>query len=257
MGTPYTGAFFDELAGGAIRSARAIVPLVVDLVEPRSAIDVGCGTGAWLAVLVEHGIEDVVGVDGAYVDRAQLLIPPEKFVARDLSKPLAFDRRFDLALSLEVAEHLPAASAPTFVKALVELAPVVLFSAAIPGQGGLHHINERWPDYWASLFGEHGFEPVDAVRPRIWTNPRVEPWYAQNLLLFVSQDALTESRRLKAEADRNDRILALVHPRIFALYRPDSSPPAARDLVRQLRRAVWRTIRLAGMRWRRNQSSPP
>jgi SAM-dependent methyltransferase len=232
---------------GAMESAQAIVPLVIDLVQPRSVIDVGCGTATWLSVLHRHGVEDVLGVDGSYVDPAQLLIPAQDFIAHDLSDPIQLARRFDLALSLEVAEHLPAASAPTLVKSLVDLAPVVLFSAAIPGQGGIHHVNERWPDYWAALFAEHGFIPVDAVRPRIWTNLAVEPWYAQNMLLFVSRDALSRFPALKAEAERNDRILTLVHPRIFELYRPDSSPPSARALIKQLPRAVWRSLRSARM----------
>ena len=222
---PYTPAFFAALGDGAMRSARAIVPLVVDLVAPRSVVDVGCGTGAWLSVLCENGVADIVGIDGSYIDPQQLLIPAEKFVAHDLSQPLAIDRRFDLALSLEVAEHLPKASASGFVATLVDLAPIVLFSAAIPGQGGVHHVNERWQDYWAGLFAEHEFTSVDAIRPRIWTNAEVEPWYAQNILLFASADALRRFPTLKAEADRGDRILTLVHPRIFAVYASDPSPP--------------------------------
>ena len=202
MDTPYTPAFFDMLHDGAMSSARVIVPIVIELVKPRSVVDVGCGTGAWLSVLMENGVADVVGVDGSYIDRARLVIPSESFVTHDLSKPLELDRRFDLALSLEVAEHLPRASAPRFIATLVGLAPIVLFSAAIPGQGGTDHVNERWPDYWASLFAEHGFTPVDAIRPRIWTNAEVEPWYAQNILMFASRDALAESPPLKAEANR-------------------------------------------------------
>jgi SAM-dependent methyltransferase len=241
----YTTAYFGRLAEGARSSARAIVPIVVELVEPRSVVDVGCGTGVWLSVLRESGIADVVGVDGSYVDPAQLLIPTERFVAHDLTKPLRLDRTFDLALSLEVGEHLPPASAPTLVETLVGLAPVVLFSAAIPGQGGTHHVNERWPDYWASLFAEHGFSPVDAIRRRIWTNADVQPWYAQNTLLFLSQDVLTQHSRLKDEADHDGRILTLVHPRIFAMYRPKSSLQTARELVRQLPSAARRSIRSA------------
>src|SRR5438067_13185059 len=101
---------------GAVQSARRIVPLVIELVRPRSVVDICCGTGGWLSVLIDHGVDDVVGVDGAYVDPARLLIPTERFIAHDLEKPLELSRRFELALSLEVAEHLPASSASVLVK---------------------------------------------------------------------------------------------------------------------------------------------
>lgn len=47
-------------------------------------------------------INDVVGVDGAYVDDAWLAIPSEQFVKCDLSQSFALQRRFDLVQSLEV-----------------------------------------------------------------------------------------------------------------------------------------------------------
>ena len=64
---------------------------------------------------------------------------------RDLAQPLQIDRRFDLALSLEVAEHLPPECGSEFVQTLTDLSSVILFSAAIPFQGGTDHLNEQWP----------------------------------------------------------------------------------------------------------------
>ena len=235
----YTDAYFAMHESGAVRSARAIVPLVIDLIHPRSVVDVGCGTGAWLSVVIDSGVDDVLGVDGAYVDPARLLIPAERFVAHDLETPLELGRRFELALSLEVAEHLPASSGSVHIKSLVDLAPVVLFSAAVPGQGGIGHVNEQWQDYWAGLFAEHNYVPVDAIRPVIWKRQEVEPWYAQNVLLYVARDVLAQFPRLEAEAGRNDRLLRVVHPEIFAIYRPAPVPGTA-DLIRELARALRR-----------------
>jgi SAM-dependent methyltransferase len=132
----YGPAFFDAHRDGARHSARAIVPLVLRLVRAGSVIDVGCGQGTWLAVFAEHGAADVTGVDGDSVDRDRLEIPADRFRGHDLARPLSVGRTFDLAVSLEVAEHLPAASADDFVASLAHLAPVVLFSAAAPYQGG-------------------------------------------------------------------------------------------------------------------------
>lgn len=178
----YNSKFYRQLAS-AQESARDILPLVLDVVKPASVIDIGCGTGNWLLVAHELGVRDILGIDGPWV-KAQLAIPPENFVEHDLSTPLKLDRRFDLALSLEVAEHLPASAAQVFVQSLCDAADVVVFSAAIPGQGGRHHINERWPAYWAELFADLRYDCYDFLRPKIWTNSRITWHYAQNSLIF-------------------------------------------------------------------------
>jgi SAM-dependent methyltransferase len=214
--TVYDERFFEDLREGARRSARAIVPLVVRRLRPRSVVDVGCGLGTWLAVFVENGIADVTGVDGDYVDAARLEIPAERFVTHDLSTPLSLDRQFDLAISLEVAEHLEADRAETFVDSLTALAPFVLFSAAIPFQGGTNHVNEQWPAYWAALFEGRGFAPVDCVRREVWSDENVEWWYAQNTLLFVEEERLASPPDGGRPFERTPLSqLALVHPRQY------------------------------------------
>jgi hypothetical protein len=163
------------------------MPIVQELVQFHSVLDVGCGRGAWLAVCRDQGAKRIVGYDGDYVNRSSLLIPESCFRPTDLSKPFTIDDRFDLAICVEVAEHLPARMARLLVKALTGAAPAVLFSAAIPGQGGTKHINEQWPAYWQRLFAGQGFRRLDWIRPRIWHDHRVEGWYRQNCYLFVSQ----------------------------------------------------------------------
>lgn len=212
----YPEAFYSTSWQRASRSARRVVPLLMRLVAPRSAVDVGCGAAAWLEVLRESGVDDVLGVDGAHVT-GLLRIPPALFHAHDLSLPLRLPRRFDLALSLEVAEHLPPTEAERFVGDLVALAPVVGFSAAIPGQGGTRHVNEQWPEYWAALFRARDYLVVDCLRPRIWHDPDVEFFYAQNMLLFVAAAELERYPGLKAEEERRrGEPLARVHPQRWA-----------------------------------------
>lgn len=212
----YTPGFYDDIREGARRSARAIVPLVLDLLRPRSLVDVGCGTGTWLAVFREHGVDDVLGVDGPWVDRGGLEIPPERFHEADLTATLRLPRAFDLAISLEVAEHLPAACADAFVDTLVGLAPFVLFSAAIPYQGGVHHVNEQWPEYWAERFRRRGYVAVDCLRRRVWGNPDVEYCYAQNLVLFGERARVARRPALAREAAAcGPSPLPLVHPRRY------------------------------------------
>ena len=212
--TPYTRAFFAQQRAGSRASAETVVPLVLELFgRPASVVDVGCGTGTWLAAFREHGIEDVLGIDGSYVDRSTLELPPERFLARDLGRPFDVGRRFDLVLSLEVAEHLPEERAAAFVETLARLGKLVLFSAAIPGQGGTHHVNEQWPAYWAELFAAQGFVHVDCLRRRLWHDENVAFWYAQNLLVYVAGAELQRYERLARLHDPSERApAALVHP---------------------------------------------
>ena len=213
MTTTYTNGFFATNREHARSSAEVIVPLAMELVAPRSLVDVGCGTGTWLAVFAEHGVRETLGIDGDYVEPHALEFAPERFLAHDLREPLDLTKRFDLVISLEVAEHLPEDCAPTYVESLTKLGAVVLFSAAIPGQGGTHHVNEQWPAYWATLFAEHGYRHVDCLRRVLWDDARVAPWYAQNLLFYVLAEELPRHPEL-ARLHDPDRAapLSLVHP---------------------------------------------
>jgi hypothetical protein len=131
----------------------------------------------------------------------------------DLTRPLRLERQFDLVVSLEVAEHLPPECAATFVESLTRLGPAVLFSAAIPGQGGVNHINEQWQDYWAGLFRNAGYEPIDWLRKRIWRNERIEWYYAQNILTYARPEYIASRPALQREWKQTaSEQLSIVHP---------------------------------------------
>jgi SAM-dependent methyltransferase len=250
----YSPAFFESITDGSLRSAEIIVPLLVSTIRPASVIDVGCGDGAWLHVFERHGVVDVCGVDGSYVPSSQLRISEHAFRAADLSHAFRLERRFDLALSLEVGEHLPVASAPEFIDSLVRLASVVVFSAAIPGQGGTNHVNEQWQGYWAALFEERGYCPIDCIRPFVWNHPDVELWYAQNCLVYVRADTLDSYPELRATALQPARSpLDVVHPRMYMLRHWENVPP--RIYMQLGPRVAWRTARERIPRWFHRRSS--
>ncbi len=212
----YDEKFYAEQLGDSLESARRVVPHVLKYVRPQSVVDVGCGVGTWLSVFAEHGVEELCGVDGSYVSLDMLHIAPAQFQPHDLTQPLRLARQFDLAVSLEVAEHLPPACAATFVEGLTRLAPVVLFSAAIPGQGGVHHVNEQWPDYWEALFAQHHFVRVDCLRRDLWELQGIKPHYAQNAFFYVDARALGRYPALQAAHESPTAIPpAVVHPGIF------------------------------------------
>lgn len=210
----YNDAFFDLHTEGSRASARHAIPRIFEIIRPASVVDVGCGLGQWLAEFRAAGVPDVFGVDGSYVDRGRLQIEPDRFQAHDLSRPLDLGRRFELAMSLEVAEHLPESAAGAFVASLVRLAPVVLFSAAVPNQGGDGHLNEQWPEYWRDKFLEHDYVVADCLRKRIWSDPLIKPWYCQNALFFVDRQRIDDYPRLAETFARHGErpVLSIVHP---------------------------------------------
>ena len=186
MTDDYTPNFYDIIRPGCVASAAVVAPMVYDIVRPKQVIDVGCGEGHWAKAFETCGAEYVHGLDGEYVESRVI----DNFTPVDLSDNWSgdFDQTFDLAVSLEVAEHLPPESAGRFIGNLVNVAPVVLFSAAAPQQGGVGHVNEMWPAYWADLFNSYSYQVSAALRWRIWNDERVENWYRQNLLFAVADD---------------------------------------------------------------------
>ena len=178
---PYGDAFFADVERTSVVSARRVVPVAVAGWRPASVIDVGCGEGIWAALFEAEGVP-AVGVDGAYVRPERRLV--DRYVAWDLREPLPALGRYDLAVCLEVAEHLPAASAGTLVAGLAGLADRILFSAAVPGQGGTDHINEQPHAYWIERFVRAGFRADVAWREQFAADEDVAWWYRQNMIVF-------------------------------------------------------------------------
>ena len=183
----YSTDFYDYIDAGSRASARTVAGLILGEMKVKSLLDVGSGHGAWAAEWMKAGVKDVLAVDGDYVARDQLAIPAERFLAHDLATPLDLERKFDLVQSLEVAEHLPGDRAAGFVENLVRHGDVILFSAAVPHQGGEHHVNEQPPEYWRKLFAAQGYDVFDWVRPRLADKREVKAWYRFNSFIYANK----------------------------------------------------------------------
>jgi len=190
----YDQKFFERNKNSAKLKSVEIILTEVFKIFPQfnSAVDFGCATGTWLKGLERFGITDIRGYDGKWVDKSKLLIPQECFFEADFDKPMAIDRKFDLAISIEVGEHLKESSADSFIENITKSADFVLFSAAIPFQGGENHINEQWPEYWFGKFNHFGFVCIDRIRKALWNNYDVVDFYRQNVLLYVKKEKIDE-----------------------------------------------------------------
>ncbi|HNP23897.1 MAG TPA: methyltransferase domain-containing protein [Panacibacter sp.] len=207
---------------------REIVPLLANVFQPRSVVDYGCGLGNFLYVFQECGVADVLGYDGDWVNHQQLYISPGHFRVTDLEQVLPDGPRADLVLCLEVAEHLSAAAADTLVDNLVHLGDKIIFSAAVPNQGGQFHVNEQAADYWIAKFRARGFVFYDVFRERFWNNPKVNWWYKQNMFLVMHASLSPDNYLFPAyEAG----IRQYIHPDLLAVHAQQAS-----ELKQQLRR---------------------
>jgi SAM-dependent methyltransferase len=173
-----------------LQSPREIVPILMKLLQPQSVVDFGCGIGTFLHCFKEQGVKDVLGIDGPWVDK-QLLskyLASNEFMQADLENEINLPKKYDLAISVEVAEHLSDHAAETFVNNLVNAGNVIVFSAALPLQGGQNHINEQWIQYWEEKFSKHGYIVHDVLRPILWENQNVFWWYRQNMVVVAPKE---------------------------------------------------------------------
>jgi hypothetical protein len=219
----YNKNFYNEQWLGSYKKAKIILPIVLDILPKiNSAVDFGCGTGVWLSVLHDLGVNDIMGYDGAWVEKEMLRIPVENFKAVELDKKYFIERRYDLAMSIEVAEHLPEEAARIFVETLTKASDIVLFSAAIPMQGGQNHINEQWQDYWCNIFKDFGYIGTDIIRRKIWNQWNIEEILGnggggvskQNIILYINS-RIANDIHLNFLKEENNILWNIVHPETY------------------------------------------
>ena len=241
----YSGEFYDwHINQQQYDCSHKLVNLVRKFVNFNSVIDLGCAVGQILRACIDTGSDCVAGVDGEWVDRSKLVIPQDKFFQYDITIAGLNEKlpakRFDLTISSEVAEHLDEKDSDVYMDNLTSFSDVILFSAAIPGQIGTHHVNEQWPSYWIKKFNERGFIPVDCIRPLIWNDEIIYVWYKQNLMFFVKKDSLENYPDLAKYSDWP--CLDLVHPKLFE-SRASVSKPGFKATIKNILPSFLRAIK--------------
>jgi SAM-dependent methyltransferase len=196
-------------------SATRILDILWSYFQPTSALDVGCGLGTWLSVLEDRGLSDLVGIEGAWLNPAEVVCKAAIIKTVELETDFTLGRRFDLVICLEVGEHLSPNAAARFVGDLCCHAPAVLFSAAIPFQGGHHHVNEQFLSYWEALFAKRDFGLLDIIRGQIWYDERVLWWLRQNIVLFAHKELILANDSLRHIAEQCKAPVSVVHPNVY------------------------------------------
>lgn len=251
----YSDDFYKGQIAGSLRSAIKYVDFLSTIYRPASVADLGCGRGTWLKAFKDSGTGKVVGYDGPWNQQSNMVDQAIEFHSVDLNKPIDAENmeRFDLAMSLEVAEHLEASSASGFVTSLTRLSDVVLFSAAFTQQGGTNHINEQPHTYWAQIFALHDYVPYDLFRPLFWGDEEVEFWYQQNVFLYARKGSPAAGLLASAgyQPMQNIRFMDCVHPAVYGSKIQEAStralvkrltisiiPPPLRPLAQRIKKAL-------------------
>lgn len=198
-----------------LSSAEIIVPMLIELINPKSVIDIGCATGVWLSQFQKQNIS-ITGVDGNWVKNHKSFINKRDIVYYDFesNKNFPINTTYDLAICLEMAEHVSRKMSDKLISILTSLSDVIYFSAATPNSGGRHHVNERWQSYWCKKFKEQNYILIDAIRPKIFTNKKCCYFYAQESFIYINKNKIREFPLL-SKYIRDDVLLDIVHPELF------------------------------------------
>ncbi|WP_435066122.1 glycosyltransferase domain-containing protein [Halobaculum sp. EA56] len=185
----YEAGYYEKRRYDPFRAeARHMGQVFDEVFEPNSVIDFGCAIGAYLEPFHEKGIK-IHGVEANSSAFEYAVVPRGNLTQHDLREPFRTEQQYDLVISIEVAEHIPAKYADTYVDTLTKAGDTVVMSAAPPGQGGTHHVNEKPRKYWIEKMNQRGFEydsdAVASVRTR--ANTDVFSHVPENIMVFQSQ----------------------------------------------------------------------
>lgn len=180
--------YIDRDREEAVKDAEQFAEVVLDIYDPTSILELGCGTGTLLYPYLERGIH-VHGVDLSETAKEESALPDSAFEIHDLTQPYTPNQEYDIVICVEVLEHIPPKAADTIVESISSAGDTAIVTAAPPGQGGTHHVNEQPSGYWIEKFEQHGMEYISCQSTRIKNTLELSEisWVQKNLLVFENQ----------------------------------------------------------------------
>lgn len=208
----YDEKYYKKHQDGSYRSALRLLRFIYGLTHFQTMVDYGCGMGTWGIAAKELGTTNYLGIDQHTYDTTYMLIDRSEYLQKDLRVPIDLHFCYDLAVCVEVAEHISEGHADMLVENICCNSKVVLFSAALSYQGGTGHVNEQPCSYWAKKFQKNGYRPVDCIRPVFWENEQIEIWYRNNCILYMTSDAFEQ---IKKNLPKISFPIDIVHPQML------------------------------------------
>ena len=197
----YSDQFYESVTNRAEYSSRIIFSLLKNALHPKTFVDVGSGDGVWSLSALEH-FESINHVEAwdllaekTYLDIAKKRFPSKNIISKRIdfeSSDYGVEMVYDLAVCLETFEHLSPSACEKLSLFFSSHTRILIFSGAVPGQGGTNHINEQPFKTWQRNLLDFGFFPLDFIRPNIQDKKNVPSYYKNNIVLWVNSKFLHE-----------------------------------------------------------------
>ena len=214
----YLKEYYSRHRSLTLSSAKKIIKLFPDYFDPKSILDIGCGSGEWiLAFQNQYPLCKLTGIDGHWIKSDELISKSNDFIVADLNSGLPveiFDKKYDLISCLETITDLPKKKGEHLIHQLCKITNLCLFSSGTPIQTHGPHKNRQWQSYWHNLFEKNGFKALDFIRSATWNDSEVGPWYSQNCFLFVEKSWLEDNPRWQNLSLNQENPIDVVHPMI-------------------------------------------
>lgn len=217
--TKYLSEYYSRHRSLTLSSAKKIVKLFPKFFDPRLILDIGCGTGEWIkAFQYQYPSCNFTGIDGNWIKSNNLICNFNEFIVADLNFGLPkniINKNYDLITCLETITDLPEKEGGKLISQICKITNLCLFSSGAPNQTHGPHKNRQWQSYWHSLFKKNGFIALDFIRPAIWNDNDVGPWYRQNCFLFIEESWLQRNQKWQNLTLSQKFPIDILHPNLL------------------------------------------
>ena len=194
----YSTDFYQSVTSRAVIASEVALGTILKNFVAQSVIDIGAGDGVWTSTALSIGNPTrltVVDLPGSTFKLLQKVDKSIKKITLNFENDMLKNGEpYDLGICVEVIEHISTGRALLLLDWISVNCCTVMFSGAIPGQGGTHHINEQNQSYWLNVMMARGFIPIDNIRPQLYRNGKIPQYYRNNIFFFINSRFIHEHR---------------------------------------------------------------